>query len=274
MDVPLDPDVRAHYELGQESGRLVVPSLGQLEFERTKEILQRHLPEPGATMADIGGGPGRYSVWLAAHGYHVIHRDPMPLHVEQARALAADETVVVDADVGDARALDLDDGSADAVLLLGPLYHLPERGDRLTALREARRIVRAGGHVFVAAISRWAPLLHGILVQRIEVEFPEALDLLGGVERTGVLPALFPGSFSGFCHRPDELREEVAEAGLESLDLVSVEALAFALADLDERWADETGRARILDIARRIERVPELLGLGPHLLLTARKPAE
>src|SRR4029453_15161994 len=54
------------------------------------------------------------------------------------------------------------DGSYDAVLLLGPLYHLPERDDRLRALREARRVVKPGGPVVVAAISRFASLLDGL----------------------------------------------------------------------------------------------------------------
>ena len=59
---------------------------------------------------------------------------------------------------------------------------------------------------------------------------------------------------------------------LEVDDLVGVEGLAFALSDLEERLADPVGRAVVLDAARAIERVPELLGLGPHLLATARRP--
>jgi hypothetical protein len=52
---------------------------------------------------------------------------------------------------------------------------------------------------------------------------------------------------------------------------VAVEGIAFALSDLEERWANPVDRERLLDAARRIERVAELLGLGPHLLLTARR---
>ncbi len=267
-----DPNVEAYYGQGGERGRLEAP-LGQLEFVRTQEILRRHLPGTGAPVADIGGGAGQYSVWLAAEGYRVLHRDPIRLHVEQATALAAERDVALEARVSDARALDISDASVDAVLILGPLYHLPDRSDRIAALREARRIVRPGGSVFVAAISRWAPLLAGILVKRIDRDYPEALTLLEGVESSGVLPPLFPGDFSGFCHRPEELLTEATEVGLECLDLVSVEGLAFALLDLDKRWGNPADRELILDAARRIERVPELLGLGPHLLLTARSSA-
>jgi SAM-dependent methyltransferase len=265
-----DPNLRAYYEEGREQSRLD-GSFGQLEFLRTKEILRRHLPPPGVTVADIGGGPGQYSIWLGDEGYRVVHRDIIPLHVEQTIAVAKERGISLESAVGDARSLDMADESVDAVLVLGPLYHLPSRSDRVMALREAHRVVRQGGPVFVAAISRWAPLLDGILVNRMYREYPEAVSLLGDVEATGILQPLAHGGFSGYCHRPEELLTESREAGLEHLDLVLVEGLGFALLDLDERWANPEDRERVLDAARRIERVPELLGLGPHLILTARR---
>ena len=82
---------------------------------------------------------------------------------------------------------------------------------------------------------------------------------------------LFDGDFSGYCHRPDELRAEIESAGLGCVDLVSVEGIAFALPDLESRLADEADRAALFDALRALERVPELLGLGPHMLATARR---
>jgi SAM-dependent methyltransferase len=209
-------------------------------------------------------------VWLAGLGYSVILRDVMPHHVEQARE--ATRGLDVDCAVGDARGLDVAGASVDAVLLLGPLYHLPRRDERITALREAARIVRPGGPVLVAAISRWAPLLDGALVQRIAQRVPSFLDVLERVAVDGIAPPLFEGDFTGFFHRPDELRAEIAEAGLELLDLVGLEGVSFALGDLDERWEDPALREVLLEVARRVERVPELLGLSPHMLATARRP--
>jgi 2-polyprenyl-3-methyl-5-hydroxy-6-metoxy-1,4-benzoquinol methylase len=269
MAFPSDPDMHAYYERGEEQGRLESPK-GQLEFVRTKEVVRRHLPLPPATVADVGGGAGSYSVWLAREGYRVLLRDLVPLHIDQALEAAADDGVELDARVGDARALDISDGEVDAVLLLGPLYHLPDQADRIHALSEAGRIARPGAPVFVAAISRWAPLLDGLTL-RLYRDYPDATALLDEVIETGVLAPLFPGSFTGFCHRPDELAAEAAEAGLECIDLVTVEGLGFAFSDLAERWADPRDREAILDAARRIEGADELLGLGPHLLLTARK---
>src|SRR5215510_9288668 len=162
-DAARDADeVAAYYAQGLERERLD-GSAGALELVRTQLLLERYLPAPPAVVADVGGGPGRYAVWLAERGYRVHLIDPVPLHVEQARAAAGRPgAALAGAEVGDARALRLPDASADAVLLLGPLYHLPERADRLRAPAEARRVCRQGGVVIAAAISRFASTLDGL----------------------------------------------------------------------------------------------------------------
>ena len=119
-----DGEIREHYGRGEERDRLLSP-FGQVEFARTCEIVERHLPPAPAVVADIGGGPGRYSLWLAERGYTVHHRDLIDLHREQVAADAAARGVTIDSAIADARALDLPDASVDAALLLGPIYHLP-----------------------------------------------------------------------------------------------------------------------------------------------------
>lgn len=258
--------MRAYYALGQEQDRLDDPK-GALEFARTQEILLRHLPPPPAVVADIGGGPGRYAIWLADLGYTIEHRDLMPLHVEQLAAVARRSIRTA---VADARDLDLPDGSADAVLLLGPLYHLTERADRVRALREAARVVRRGGVVFAAAISRWAPRLDGVVTEQLYRGVPESLDELAGVEATGELPPVIPDGFCGYTHRPDELVAEIRDARLEVVDLVGVEGMPLPGTEMADRRADPTDWQVLLEAARAVERVPELLGLSPHLICTAR----
>src|SRR5207249_1849236 len=121
----------------RERNRLLTQS--RLEFVRTQELLSRFLPAPPAIVLDVGGGPGRYAACLATAGYTVTVLDPVPLHVEQAGAAG------LDAVLGDARSLPWEDARADAVLCLGPLYHLRAPHDRLAALTEARRVLRPGG---------------------------------------------------------------------------------------------------------------------------------
>ena len=268
MDGAMRDEAYEHYARGLEWDRLTSP-LGEVEFTRTQRIVLRHLPPSPALVADVGGGPGRYTLWLASLGYQVRHRDLVRSHVAHV-ATEADGAAVETA-VGDARRLDLADGSVDAVLLLGPLYHLEDRDDRVLALTEAGRVVRPGGFVFAAAISRWAPRLDGILVGRIHEKYPDAIREVSQAERDGVLPALGPGSFCGYTHRPAELTSEVRAAGLDLIDLAGVEGLAFALPGLPGLLRDPAQRAIVLDSAEAVERVPELLGLSPHLLATAQR---
>ncbi|GAB3930619.1 hypothetical protein GCM10011575_47750 [Microlunatus endophyticus] len=257
--------MRAYYEQGKERDRLAGPK-GSLEFARTKEIIQRRLPAAPAVVADIGGGPGRYSIWLAELGYTVQHRDLMDLHIRQLQAIGHP---AIHSASGDARDVDLPDASVDAVLLLGPLYHLPERADRIQTLHEARRISRPVSPIFIAAISRWAPRLDGVLQERLYEHNPEFLSLLTDVEHDGTLPPVVPNGFLGYTHRPTDLADEIAEAGLHLDDLVGVEGLPLSAADMQARAGDTTAWNVLLNAARVIERVPELLGVSPHLIATA-----
>jgi SAM-dependent methyltransferase len=262
----------AHYTQGDERTRLGRPN-GIIEFERTKDILGRYLPPAPAMIADIGGGPGRYTLWLAERGYRVYHRDLVELHVQQLLDdLARHPRLAIDTAIGDARQLDRPDASVDAVLLLGPLYHLPRRRDRVQVLTEAKRIVRPGGRVFAAAISRWAARLDAIIAQKLYERMPEALEELLDLERTGWMKPLFPGSFTGYSHRPRQLHTEARDAGLQVLSVVGIESVAFLLTDLAERVAEPRALQVLLDSARALEAVPELLGVSPHLLTVAERP--
>jgi SAM-dependent methyltransferase len=262
--------MQAYYARDEERDRLDTP-VGRLEYARTIEIVQPTLPPLPAAIADIGGGPGRYTDWLVATGYSVILRDIVAHHVDQVRERHGGR---VDAAWGDARALDIAGASVDGVLLLGPLYHLPSEDDRLAALREAARIVRPGGVVYAAAISRWATRLHGILLERFHCDHPQLLDMVDEMERSGRLAPVHEASFTGYAHRPDDLRDEIGRAGLVVESLVGVEGPGFLLGDLAARLDDPDERAVLLDSLRAVERVPELLGVGPHLLATARRPAQ
>ena len=136
----LDPGVKGHYAEGAERDRLLGGGAGRLEYLRTRELFARHLPSAPATVVDVGGGAGIYALPLAAEGYSVHLIDPVPLHVEQAikGSSSQPKAPLASVEVGDARGLPMEQASADAVLLLGPLYHLTERTDRVLALREAR----------------------------------------------------------------------------------------------------------------------------------------
>jgi SAM-dependent methyltransferase len=187
-------------------------------------------------------------------------------------ALAGHPGLAIDTALGDARQLDLPDASVDAVLLLGPLYHLTRRRDRIQVLKEAKRIARPGGLVCAATISRWAARFDAIIAKKLYETMPDTLDEIVELERTGWMKPLFPGAFTGYSHRPRQLRAEVRDAGLHVLSVIGVESVAFLLADLAERVAEPRALQVLLDSAQALECVPELLGVCPHLLAVAKRP--
>jgi ubiquinone/menaquinone biosynthesis C-methylase UbiE len=160
----LDTDFYTHYNAGVELGRLL-KGTSNLEFERTKHILSRYLPKKSAVILDVGGGPGRYSFWLAEMGHSVHLVDVLPLHIRQARQFQKkSKCLLTSITLGDARRLtDFEDEFADLILLFGPLYHLVQKKERLKALSEAYRVLKPGGLIFASAISRFASALDGSL---------------------------------------------------------------------------------------------------------------
>ena len=267
-----DDALQAYYNRDRERDRLT-HGLGQLEFERTIEIMLRTFPDAPAVVADIGGGPGRYTDWLLDHGYRVQHRDVVPHHVAQVQERYETDDRV-DSAVGDARSIDLADDSVDAVLLLGPLYHLAIASDRAVAIGEATRIVKPGGMVYVAAISRWAVRIQGLLVERLYDQYPGMAARTSEFDLTGVLPPNIDGGFTSYGHTPDELRAEMSHPDLILESVLAIEGVAAGFTDTDvaERLADATDRNILFDSLRALEAVPDLLGMSGHLLAVARRP--
>jgi ubiquinone/menaquinone biosynthesis C-methylase UbiE len=262
-----------YYAEADEASRL---SSGwfQLEQARTRELILRHLPPAPATVIDAGGGAGVYACWLAALGYDVHLLDPVPKHVEQARAASAQQPdhPLASAEVGDARHLPHADGSSDAVLLLGPLYHLVEREDRLACLREARRVLRPGGLVWGAGISHFASLLdsltHGFFDDPGFAPIVER-DLEHGQHRN---PSANPLYFTdAYFHRPGEMSRELLAVGFEVMGIIAIEGPGWLAHDFDRLWNDPMQRERLLAVVRKVEREPSILGATSHIMAIGRK---
>lgn len=265
-------DVEKHYASGYEDERLKSGS-GKLELARVRELMDRYLPPPPALVLDIGGGTGIHAFWLAARGYEVRLLDLVPLHVELARRASAGASGagLAEAIVGDARELPWPDAAVDAVLLFGPLYHLTARDERLRSLRECRRVLKPGGVLLAAGISRFASALDGIRAGYLADPAFAAIvegDLTDGRHRN---PTGKPEYFMDtFFHRPEELRAEIAAAGFEVEGILGIEGPGWLRSDLDSWWEDPSLRERLIHLARRLETEPSLLGLSGHLLAVAR----
>jgi SAM-dependent methyltransferase len=256
-------EVTEYYERGGEQVRLSAGA-GRLEYLRTWDVLSRVLPTPPASVLDVGGATGVYAGPLAAAGYQVHVVDPVAAQVAIAATLSG-----VTATVGDGRDLPVPDASADAVIMLGPLYHLADRDDRLAVWREARRVVRPGGVVVAATINRFAPLFDGFARGFInDPAFATIVreDLDSGQHRN---PDNVPGWFTtAYFHHPSEPSAEAVDAGLVVDRVVFVEGPMWIADRLDDILAEPS---QLLELLREVEAEPSLIGAGSHLLTIARR---
>jgi len=270
--VEIPREVLAYYEQFPEESRLGDGPF-RLEFERTKEILGRVLPKPQATIVDVGGAAGAYSSWLAGQGYDVHLVDASARLVDHARKVNATlARPIASLSVADARSLPQPDKCADAVLLMGPLYHLTAASDRQAALREAHRVLEPSGLVVVAAISRYASTLDG-LARSLDLD-PTFVrirdrDLREGQHRndTGRIDYFTTAYF----HRPEDLHEELRHAGFDAVRVLGVEGPGWMTADFESRWANAAQREDLMAVARAFEAEPSVVGVSAHLLGIGRK---
>ncbi|MCY3766631.1 MAG: class I SAM-dependent methyltransferase [Gemmatimonadetes bacterium] len=267
--------IAAHYSKKNESQRLL-SGRGELEFVRTKQIIEQYLPnESGLSIADVGGGSGPYAFWLARKGHRVSLFDLVPEHIEEA--VSINETVrdpLTRVEVADVRSLDLEPQRYDVVLLLGPMYHLISARERRQILRKAADWLSPDGVGFVAYISRSASMLDGF-TQRL-YEDPEFLDIVRQDLETGVhRPNMDNTRYftDAYFHHPDEIVQEAEEAHLQVVDLIAVEGIAWMWQNFDEMWADPRERAILLEMVDRTDRDRSLMGVSSHVLLVFKKRA-
>ncbi|MFD6278761.1 class I SAM-dependent methyltransferase [Streptomyces sp. NPDC060209] len=266
-NLELAPSVMRFYgETANEDGRLRSSADGRMELARTQELLRRFLPPAPARVLDVGGGTGIHAEWLVKDGYDVTLVDPVPRHVESASA-------VCQAMVGDARDLQQQDNSFDVVQLLGPLYHLPEPGDRQRALAEARRVAKPGGLVAAAAINRYASLFEHVTYAHLHAEQIHA-------SVTKILETAIYDGARGFTlsyfHRAEELVTELGASGLTDVQVFGIEGPAWSLVKAAEQQPGEGPTddliASAMAAARMAEPYPELLAASSHLLAVGSVP--
>lgn len=275
----IDKEVLEGYDNGAEKNRLRT-GIGLIEFERTKELLLSYLPEPPAVIYDIGGAYGEYSWWLASLGYEVHLFDLSEGNIRMAGELSGEYPGVSLAarEVCDARSVERADGSADAVLLMGPLYHIVEREERKKALLESKRLLKENGLLFTAAITPYATLLWATTVFGTANRLLEEDSFLSMVEREladGEHIRPKTGSYRGIgrshFHRAEELREELSEAGFRDSRIHGVVGGAWLAPDLDALWENPRAREALMKTVRLLDGHEDIMGLSTHLLSVSKK---
>ncbi|MCB9134451.1 MAG: class I SAM-dependent methyltransferase [Anaerolineales bacterium] len=242
----------------------------QLEYDLTWWYLDEYLPPKGRIL-EVGAATGRYTLELARRGYRVTAVDLSPVELETCRENVTREGLEehVALVVADARDLgQVTERDFDAVLLMGPLYHLVEEADRRLALREVYARLREGGVLFSAFISRYGIL--GDLIRKV----PEWIEYRADVE------SLFargrgddnapPGSFRGYFATVGEITPLHEGVGFETIKLVGVEP-AISADDESYNMLDGERRKLWLDLLYEVSTEPSILAASRHLLYVGRK---
>jgi SAM-dependent methyltransferase len=264
-----EQQILRYYQSFQEAERLESPFF-RWEKLRTLDLLDRFLPGAPALILDVGGAAGAYAFPLAEKGYVVDLVDPVPLHIEQAIQRAASAgRAPRSIQIGDARAIPCDDGAADAVLFFGPLYHLTDLNERLKAIREAHRALRAGGVLLAVAVSRFASALDGIgrgLIRDPDFVRIVEQDLKTGQHRneTGKLDYFT----TAFFHHPDELKMELIEGGFPNPTLRAIEGPLWTVPEP----ATAEQQEQLMATVRALENEATLIGASAHIMSIAAKP--
>ncbi len=268
-------EVLDFYNAGAEKGRLE-RGLGKVELYRTKEILKKYITSPENRIYDIGGGIGIYSSWLKELGNEVHLLELAPSAVEYAINNQSENNIPI-AEVCDARNINRSDESADFVLLMGPLYHLQNRDDRLMVLNEAKRVLKKDGILFSVGISKFSSTTWALSTYGKDNNFLDDDIYSGMIENelsTGIhnRPKEYPNFIAqAYFHTPFGLQREIESIGLKTIGKHAIEGIIWFTPCLDEKWNDTNSRERLLHIVRQTENEEEIMGMSPHFMVVSRK---
>ena len=262
-------DITAFYDgaVEEEDSRL---ERHQLEYDLTWRYLTRYLP-PAGSMLEIGAATGRYTLALCRLGYSVTAVDLSAALLSRCQRRLASEHLngQVHFVVADARDLHrVPNTTFDAVLLMGPLYHLILEQDRHQAIRQATARLRGGGLLFSSFLSRLGVL--GDLIKRMP-EWIERREQVHWLLLAGRRPDDQPrGGFRGYFARVSEIRPLHEALGIETLVLAGLEP-AISADDESYNRLQAPQRELWLDLLFEVSSDETIVGASRHLLYVGRK---
>lgn len=262
-------DIANYYNANPE-GEHVRLERHQLEYDLTWRYFDRYLPARGSIL-EVGAATGRYTVPLAKRGYRLTAVDMSAALLEMCRLNLVNEGLEsrVHLVVADARDLgEVTEKQFDAVLLMGPLYHLVEEADRKSALKEAFERLRVGGILFSAFISRFGVLCD--LIKDMPAWIEEQADVRSMLERGRRADDTRRGGFRGYFAKVSEIAPLHEAIGFETVTVVGVEP---AISADDESYNQLQGKQRQLwlDLLYEISAEGSIAGASRHLLYIGKK---
>ena len=255
--------VREYYENVNEHARLDKQTL---EFTRSKNIITRYLSNDNMEIADIGGGTGPYSFWLAEQGHKVHLLDVTQKHIEIAKKRSETINIPLASCIcADARKLPYQNESMDLILIMGALYHLQSQESRTKCLSEAFRVLKRGGYILCTVISRYTSLISTLKWNLFHIY---DIDTLKKIIETGKVEGFtFP---QAYFHTPNEIIAELSTAGFYNVHTIAVEGIAHAFGDYSLP-ADENESEQLLKCIEMIESKSEMIGASRNIIAVGKK---
>lgn len=265
-------DLRSYALRAEQEWTRLGGGAGALEFTVTKALIERHFPDTGRVL-DIGGGPGRYAEWLTQRGFRVTLADAVPELLDIARERVRGIEEIVTADARDLSRWP--DNSFDAVLCLGPLYHLTDAADRRRTISEVIRVVRPGGPAAFSLITTYSHLRRLISRPADHAEFTDP-QFLRRILHDGIYQRAARDTFNGYAVAPGEAAKEFAGSGLQTVTLAAIQGFlceGCAAGNLEQlRAAQPDAYEQIITALLTSTTDPTLLGGATHLLYIGHAP--
>ncbi len=130
----------------------LVTQYESLAFEDVHRALLNLLPQPGATILDIGAASGRDAAWFAANGYDVVAVEPSDAMLQRGRTLHPSSRIHWLSDslpeLSQVRRLGL---TFDLILLSAVSMHIPPAA-RARALRKLATMLAPGGRIAITLV--------------------------------------------------------------------------------------------------------------------------
>jgi len=243
----------------------------KMEFAITRAILDQWIVEPSRIL-DIGGGPGRYSLYLSRKGHEVSLLDLSQKALDFAQDQANKEGLRLK-EVFHANALDLgflEPRRYQAVLLFGPLYHLLTEEERKTAVRQALWVLEDDGLIFATFITRYAPVVDSLKGYCHEIR--QTHQLLQTLLETGINHATSDdGAFTNaWFEIPQTIQPWMEAFGLQTVHIGSQEGLAAPYENMLNELSDEDFQLWV-DLMKPLSTDPHTWGFAEHMIYVGRK---
>ena len=265
--------VKKYYNEFEEKNRLNIDNSGKLEFEMSMRILKKYLPSK-ATILDLGGASGTYTIPLAQMGYTMFLADLSPKLIEEAKEIIKEKNLknIETCDV--INAIDLrkyEDNKFDVVILFGPLYHLLETKEREKCIQEVNRVLKKDGIVFASFI----PYLAGsiALIDRY-FRHPDQVNIenLKNVFSTGIFNNASEHGFQeGYYAKAEEIERLFSDKGFEKIDLLSIRGVGYEKEDNIYNVEDEDMFENIISIIEKTSRQKEIIETCGHAMYIGKK---